>query len=199
MSQAHRRLRGEMKEVLSLLDSTHFTLKGRGFDAWTKETRTRNTQGIKLHVLYEATPEIPVCFSFTPANVNDRDEAVKLEIEPEAIDAFDKAYCDYGGWHHINRAGARFVTRFKNNAALKSLEARRVPEADGEFILKDETVLFSNPHPRGGRKNPYRAPLRRVTVARPDHDTPLVLATNDLESPALQIARHYKARWGNNT
>jgi IS4 transposase len=196
MSQAHRRLRTEMKDLLYRLDSTSFTLKGRGFDAWTKENRTRNTQGIKLHVLYEAAPEIPVCSSFTPANVNDRDEAVKLDIEPEAIYAFDKGYCDYKWWHHINQAGARFVTRFKNNAALKPLEERPVPEAEGEIILKDETVLFSNPHPRSGRKNPYRKPLRRVTVARPDHDRPLVLATNDLASPALQIASYYKARWG---
>ena len=38
MSQAHRRLRGEMKDLLCLLDSASVTLKGRGFDAWTKET-----------------------------------------------------------------------------------------------------------------------------------------------------------------
>ncbi|GHU32102.1 hypothetical protein AGMMS50256_21630 [Betaproteobacteria bacterium] len=88
MNQAHRHLRTEMKDILYRLDSTSFTLKRRGFDAWTKETRTRNTQGIKLHVLYEAAPEIPVCFSFIPVKVNDRDEAVKLEIEPEAI--YDK-------------------------------------------------------------------------------------------------------------
>jgi len=31
--------------------------------------------------------------------------------------------------------------------------------------------------------------LRRVTVARPGHDHPLVLATNDLDSPARVIAQ----------
>lgn len=33
-------------------------------------------------------------------------------------------------------------------------------------------------------------------VARPDQPTPLVLATNDMTSPALVIAQCYKARWG---
>lgn len=62
--------------------------------------------------------------------------------------------------------------------------------------LKDETVILSNRPPRGGRRQPDRHPLRRVTVVRPDHPTPLVLATNDLTSPASAIAERYKARWG---
>jgi putative transposase len=38
--------------------------------------------------------------------------------------------------------------------------------------------------------------LRRITVARPDKDRPLILATNDLTRSALEIARQYKERWG---
>jgi IS4 transposase len=37
--------------------------------------------------------------------------------------------------------------------------------------------------------------LRRIEVARCDQP-PLVLATNDLSSPAEEIAELYKARWG---
>jgi hypothetical protein len=37
--------------------------------------------------------------------------------------------------------------------------------------------------------------LRRITVARPDKLTPLVLATNDLTTTATVIAQHYKDRW----
>jgi putative transposase len=55
--------------------------------------------------------------------------------------------------------------------------------------------VLSNRVPRGGHRNPYTRRLRRIVVARPDHETPLVLATNDLESDALQIAADYRARW----
>jgi IS4 transposase len=63
-------------------------------------------------------------------------------------------------------------------------------------VLKDEIVHFTNRYPRGGRKNHYKNSLRRITVARPGHDRPIVLATNDLVSPASAIARRYKDRWG---
>lgn len=50
--------------------------------------------------------------------------------------------------------------------------------------------------PPGGKINQYTKPLRCITIARPDKTTPLVLATNDLDSPALEIAQRYKERWG---
>ena len=37
--------------------------------------------------------------------------------------------------------------------------------------------------------------MRELTVARPDKDEPLYLQTNDLNRPAVEIARLYKKRW----
>ena len=59
MARAKRSLRREAGDLLYLLDSTSITLKGPGFDDWTCATRTRNTQGIKLHVLYAAQQGCP--------------------------------------------------------------------------------------------------------------------------------------------
>ena len=196
MARAKRSLRREAGDLLYLLDSTSITLKGPGFDDWTCATRTRNTQGIKLHVLYAAQQGVPIGHSLTPPNVNDRDEGVKLAIEPGATYVFDKGYCDYAWWHRIDAADAVFVTRFKRNAALSVERLLPIPAHDADSILSDAIVRFANRPPRGGRKNPYTQALRRVTVARPDHEQPLVLATNDLDSPAAVIAQRYKARWG---
>jgi len=196
MSQAQRNLRREGEELLYLLDSTSISLKGPGFDAWTSGNRTRNTQGIKLHVLYAGNDEVPFQHSITAPNVNDIEEGRKLAIEPEAIYIFDKGYCDYNWWHTIDEQKAQFVTRFKHNAALAVECTLPIPAKDSEIVLKDEIVHFANKHPRGGRKNHYKKSLRRITVARPEHDRPIVLATNDLVSPASAIARRYKDRWG---
>lgn len=193
MAQAARRLRCQGEEVLHLLDSTSLTLKGAGFDAWTRATRTRNTQGLKLHVLY--AEEVPLHHSITAPNVNDIDEGVKLSITPGALYVFDKGYCDYNWWQRIDAQGAQFVTRFKRNAALRVEAVRSIPEQSSGIILNDEIVSFANRHPRGGRKNHYHQPLRRISVARDGHDRPLVLATNDLDSPARLIAERYKQRW----
>lgn len=195
MGQVHRSLRREGQELLYLLDSTSITLKGRYFDEWTAANRTRNTQGIKLHVLYAHGAQAPIQHSFSAANVNDVSAATGLVIEAGAIYVFDKGYCDYNWWADIDAQGATFVTRFKYNAALLVEHTRPIDAADQGTILADEIVRFANTHPGGKRRNRYAAPLRRITVAREGSTTPLVFATNDLDAPAATIAQHYKDRW----
>jgi putative transposase len=195
MGQVSRKLRSSSAELMYLLDSTSLTLKGREFDRWTSENCTRNTQGIKVHVLFDAETKVPDWYSFSPANVNDVQKAWDVPLYPGAMYVFDKGYCDYSWWHAIAQAGAFFVTRFKSNAGLSVIEKREIPAEAAGVVIKDEIVQFKHQRP-GGRNNPYLQPLRRITVVRPDKGTPLVLATNDLQSSALAIAQRYKERWG---
>ena len=195
MVGAERSARGEVKQLLVALDSTSITLKGRGFDDWSAGPRTRHTQGLKVHVGYAVDAQVPISQSITAPNVNDIEEAVRLPLQAATTYVFDKGYYDYNWWHRIDAAQATFVTRFKRNAGLTLVRARRVPRVAHGLVLSDEMVRFTHRHPSGGRRNHYVKPLRRIVIARPDHPRPLVLATNDLNSPALQIARHYQQRW----
>jgi IS4 transposase len=193
MKLTSRKVRSSSAELMYLLDSTSLTLKGREFDRWTMDNSTRNTQGIKVHVLLDASTQCPDWYSFSAANVNDIQKAWEVPLRRGALYVFDKGYCDYSWWHAINEAGAFFVTRFKKNAGLSVAEEREIP-ADAEGVIRDEIVQLKHRH-SGGKNNPYVTTLRRVTIARPDKDTDLVLATNDLHSSALEIAQHYKERW----
>jgi IS4 transposase len=195
MGQASRQLRNDSAQLMYLLDSTSLTLKGREFDRWTRDSRTRNTQGIKVHVLLDTATETPDWYSFSAANVNDVQKAWSVPLRQGALYVFDKGYCDYRWWHAITQAGAFFVTRFKRNAGLKVIEERAIPSGAATVVLKDEIVQIKSKRP-GGRNNPYIESLRRITIIRPDKKTPLILATNDLESSALDIAQRYKERWG---
>jgi putative transposase len=196
MAQASRNLRQQTEEFMYLLDSTSFTLKGREFDKWTMETRTRNTQGMKLHVLYDAQREVPVHCDFSAANVNDIEQARSLLLQAGALYIFDKGYNDYNGWREIDNAGALFVTRFKYNASLKVIQQFDIPKDNAELVISDELVAFRRKNPGGKRINQYfDQPLRRVTVHRPGKNA-LVLATNDFTSSAIEIAQRYKERWG---
>jgi hypothetical protein len=189
-------VRRDLVPMLRLLDSTSITLKGRGFDDWTFGQRTARTQGLKLHVLYDPVRQAPCWSTFSAANVNDITVArEQLPLASGQCYVFDKGYCDYAWWHAIDQGGGHFVTRFKRDAALIVKRNRKVQAKDAATILADQIVTFRHRHNRAGHTNPYEAPLRRVTVARPDHARPLVLATNDLKSPAATIAARYKARW----
>lgn len=195
MASANRRARKAGAECLRLLDSTSFTLRGRGFDDWAAGSRTRNTQGLKLHIVYDPDNAVPTLQEITAANVNDVTQAASLPITRGATYVFDKGYCDYNWWARIDAQDATFVTRLKTNAKITVVEQRHVPEQPAGAVLADEQITLSNNNPGSGRKNLYTRPLRRVTVARPDKDTPLVLVTNDFKRTAAEIAECYKARW----
>lgn len=193
MPQVGRKLRKESHKALIRIDSTSITLKGQGFDAWTLDTRNRCTQGMKLHVALDDA-DMPVHQSITAANVNDVTEGTKIPIERGMTYVFDKAYCDYSWWHSIHQGGAWFVTRPKNNAVLKVEQTLPIPQANQSRILADEIVRLSNNNPGAGRKNPFKARLRRITVQKDNGDT-LMLISNDLERSAAQIAACYQQRW----
>ena len=195
MGQAGRSVRREGKELLFLLDSTSITLKGQQFDRWTASNRTRNTQGIKLHMLLDAINAAPAWSSFSAANVNDVKMARHVPLMKDGIYVCDKGYCDFNWWYQIDSTGAHFVTRFKTNAALMVIGEREIDPGEGATIISDSMVQLKSKQTSGGQKNHYRHALRRVTVARADKQTPLVLATNDLVSPASVIAQRYKDRW----
>lgn len=197
MGKVSRGLRKDSKELMYLLDSTSLTLKGREFDKWTLANRNRNTQGIKLHVLFDANREIPVWSEFSAANVNDIERARDVTLEANALYVFDKGYNDYNWWFSIDQAGAQFVTRFKKNASVIVEETLAIDVKAVDVVLADEIVSFKSKRPGGDRINQYHGKkLRRVTIARPDKSTPIVLATNDFKSTALEIAQRYKERWG---
>lgn len=195
LSQAHRRIKKECKEMLYLLDSTSLTLKGHGYDQWTLSNKTQFTQGLKIHMLYAPQQQKPVYSHITTPNVNDIEDARKLPIEANATYVFDKGYYDYNWWHDIDQQDAYFVTRFKRNAALGVVKQNPIDPKSKHLVLEDALVIFTNKNPGAGRKNNYKKPIRRVTVRREDKSTPIVLVTNDLKRSASEIASLYKSRW----
>lgn len=192
---ACRSIRREAKDLLRLLDSTSFTLKGAHHQRWSAQNRTNHTQGLKLHVVFHAGKEIPLEQRITAPNVNDVTVGASLPLEQGCTYVFDKGYCDYRWWWKMESQGNLFVTRAKRNACLATLYSRPIVRELEPTVLSDEIVKFANRNPGAGRKNPYTAPLRRVVIARPDKDSPLVLITNDLERSASEIGALYKERW----
>ena len=193
------RLRQEGEALIRLLDSTPIPLKacpwleqgGNGFPWAEANARTR---GLKVHVLHDPRQGRTVWFEVTSAKVDDVVAGRAIPLEAAATYVYDKGYTDYRWWREIIEAGAFFVTRRKANAHRRDI---RDQPAQGEGILADRRFKIGHRRARGGAPlNPlYQTELREITVARPDHDKPLYLITNDVARPATQIAQLYKERW----
>ena len=184
-------LRQESQALVRLLDATPIPLKDKAFSWAEANARTR---GLKLHLLHDPRQSRPVWFEVTSAKIDDVVAGRAIPIEPGATYVFDKGYTDYRWWCEIVAAGAVFVTRRKKNAHCRDILEQTT---SGDGILADRRLKIGHRQPRGGAPvNPlYEVELREVMVARPDHDQPLYLLTNDFERPATDIAQLYKERW----
>lgn len=194
--RAGRCQKREMRQVLSLLDASQITLKGRGYE-WAKQTQTRAcSPGLKLHVQMQAEEGLLDYADVTSTNVNDVVAAKSIPLERGRIYVFDKGYCDYNWWHQIITAGADFVTRLKRNAAYRVIETKQVT-ADQDNILADQVIELTNKNPRARKTNTLAGhPLRLIQIKHPGGKRrPFLIVTNILEAKAEQIALCYKKRW----
>ena len=164
-------------------------LRSPGFDEWTAPTKTRITQGLKVHTGFDPVQLAPTYINITPANVNDSTDALGMPIKRGMTYVFDKGYCDYGWWHQLHAAGAYFVTRLKSNANIRIGHKHSCP-LPGSPVNTDEVVQF------GRRQNAFKdTPVRRISLRIDEWKNPLTLITNDMNSPAEEIAELYKQRW----
>jgi IS4 transposase len=188
LQQAHRGLRRASKDAVRLVDSTSLRLSSLSAD-WA--SFSTDVFGAKVHVVYDPKADLPIYFEVTAANINDITPAKAMPIEAGATYVFDLGYYDYGWWAALNDAGCRFVTRLKKNTALVVVSENRVPK-DSNIV--GDRVGHLPQRLAGSRHNPMQDPVREVRVIT-DSGKELRIVTNDLDSPAQEIADLYKQRW----
>jgi hypothetical protein len=187
IQRAHRGLRRTMDGATYLIDSTGLTLTNRSA-GWARFSAS--VAGVKTHVIYDADADCPIYAAVSCANVNDITAAKAMPIEAGATYVFDLGYYDYAWWARLDDAGCRIVTRLKRNTPLIVTETRPVP---GGAILS-ERVGNLPARLSSQRRNPFHQPVRELLV-RIDTGKLLRIVTNDLTTPAQQIADLYKRRW----
>lgn len=176
--------RGLAGEIVRLIDATQ-CVASRKMTEWT------GRGGLKLHMMYEPGSERPVCFAVTPQNVNDTVIASTMPVQGGATYVFDKGYYSFAFWARIDAAGSRFVTRLKSTSPVRVLTEHPV---DSSSAVRRDVTARLNERLKGTRQHPLPKPLRIIDVTITGGRT-ITLASNDLESPAEEIAGLYKQRW----
>lgn len=172
------------REIVRLIDATQFMVSSKMVE-WT------GAGGMKLHVMYELGSERPMYFAVTPQTVNDTVIAKTMPVGSGATYVFDKGYYSFALWAKIDAAGSRFVTRLKHNSPLREV-CRRAVEP-GTAIRRDVTGKL-NERLKGTRQHPLQKRLRVIDVTITGGRA-ITLVSNDLDSPAHEIAELYKKRW----
>lgn len=178
----------QTKEIIEIIDSTPIMLD-LNQHKWCEQTR--NIKGLKVHVLFNSTENIPTYFEITSPKVNDIVEGRKINIKKGSTYVFDKGYTDYNWYYEIEKSGAYFVTRLKKNAKIQAVSILQ----ETNELISSQIIQFCNKVPRGGKINEYHnKPLKKVIVQR-EGKSPLILITNDFKRSDEEIAELYKRRW----
>lgn len=190
IGRASRAVRQESAALIQLVDSSPIPLRDPRFGWAEADNRVR---GLKLHIGYDPRRDVPGWAEITSPKLSDVSTARDhMPITPGVTYVFDKGYVDYAWWQRLVEQGALFVTRLKDNAKRREVTSRVIT---GEGILADNDLRIGHAKPRGGAINLlYDTPLREILVERAGK-APMRLITNDLTTPATQIAALYKERW----
>jgi len=188
MARCEKRRQRELADAIYLIDSTVLRLNSLSAD-WARFSD--RLCGAKLHVVYNPDSERPAFAEVTPQAVNDITVAKMMPIRAGATYVFDLGFYDYAWWAKLDEAGCRLVTRLKSNTKLAIVHEDRPPEGTG--ILSDR-IGHLPPRQAKNRKNPFQDPVREIRV-RAESGTILRIVTNDLDTPAAEIADLYKRRW----
>jgi hypothetical protein len=187
VGQASRGLRKKLGEAVRLIDSTGLRLSSSS--GWARYSA--GVCGAKLHVVYDPDADRPLYVEVTAAKINDITAAKAMPIEAGATYVFDLGYYDYGWWAKLDDARCRIVTRFKKNTPLAVVE--ELPVALGSPVLSDRIGHLPERMAKS-RKNPFGNPVRELRV-NTETGKELRILTNDLDTPAEEIAELYKRRW----
>ncbi len=175
------------------LDGTVYALDSTTIDLCLSVfpwARFQSTKGaVKMHTLLDLRGSIPTFIEVSDGKLHDVN--VLDEILPEAGSFYvmDRGYLDFERLYALHRCGAFFVTRTKAGILLRRRYSRAVDKTTG--LRSDHTVVLTS---AASMKN-YPDPLRRVRFYDLEQRRWLIFLTNNLDLPALTIARLYKSRW----
>jgi hypothetical protein len=176
----------ELENTVYALDSTTIDLSLSLFP-WADFRSTK--AGIKMHTQLDLRGPIPTCIHITGARNVDVHWLDDLLFEAGAFYVMDRGYMDFARLARIVQAGSFFVTRAKSN--LRFTRHYSMPRDCLEGVLSDQVGCPSLP--KAATDFPY--PLRRVRYFDAESSKHLVFLTNNLEIPALTVAKLYKSRW----
>lgn len=176
---------GGVEAHIYAFDSTTIALCLSLFE-WAKFRKKKG--GIKVHTLFDVVAGVPTFVLITEAKVHDMNAMDEIPYEVGSFYIFDRGYNDYSRLYTINRLGATFILRAKNNVRYKRISWIRRLQHN---VLSDSKIQFTSPY----KKDEYPEPLRLVKYWDEENKREFTFLTNNFELTALEIAELYRQRW----
>jgi hypothetical protein len=155
---------------------------------WWAEFRTTKA-AVKIHTLIDVRTSIPCFVHVTDGATHDVHGLDVLKYETGGFYVLDRGYVDFERLFKINRCGAYFVTRAKDNLNFVRITSRKVKKKKG--VLCDQTINLKGFY--SSEKYPHH--LRRIRFVDKETEKRFVFITNNFDLTPEDVALLYKYRW----
>jgi hypothetical protein len=155
---------------------------------WWAAFRTTKA-AVKIHTLLDVKTSIPCFVHITDGATHDVHGLDELQYEPKGFYILDRGYIDFERLFKINKTGAFFVIRAKDNFRFIRISSRKVKKKKG--VTCDQSVKLAGFYPSLS----YPESLRRIRYIDKDTQKRFVFLTNNTLLAAEEIALLYKYRW----
>src|SRR5256886_624025 len=176
------------KMPIHVIDSSTMELVANCMD-WAKHRRRK--AAAKTHMRLNLQSLLPSFVIVDTAAEHDNKRARELcaDLKSGEIALFDKAYLDFGHLDDLDKRGAYWVSRAKDNMAYEVV--KKMPQSKDEKVLQDEIIVLSNPN------KPAPELMRRVVamVEVDGEERAMIFLTNNLEWSPRSVADLYRCRW----
>ncbi len=148
-------------------------------------TFRKNKAGVKLNTVLDHNGHIPAFISISQASTHDSKMIQCLNLAKGSIVTFDKGFCDYTWFKHLDDKGIYLVTRMKNNAVYKLIKRNAINKGTGitsDHIIQHKTKIGC-------------LQLRRIGYRDPATGKHYIFLSNNFKLSAKTIADIYQQRW----
>ena len=154
---------------------------------WGKHRKHK--AAVKVHTMLDVKTSIPTFIYITGGAIHEVNALDVFPIDSGSFYVMDKAYIDFTRFYRINKAGAFFITRAKENFQFVRLSSHVADKSTGikcDQIVRLKNIKVSLAYPEG---------IRRIKYFDIEIKKEFVFITNNFEITALEVARLYKYRW----
>jgi IS5 family transposase len=188
-SSSYVKLPRKIKRLVHAVDSSTIALVANCMD-WAKHRRRK--AAAKLHLRLNLQTFLPGFAVIEEASHHDsrRMGALCAGVQAGEIVIFDKAYVHFEHLFELARRGVFWITRAKDNIAVKVIKRNR---NTAEGIIADEEIELTGA--KSSRLYPVRMRRIRALVEVNGEMVEMVFITNNLEWVARSVCDLYAARW----
>jgi len=155
--------------------------------SWAKFRTSKGA--IKLHTQLNVKTSIPEFIHITTGKVHEVNILDLISFERDSFYVLDRGYTDFKRLFQIQRAGAFFVIRAKDNLNFKRIKSNVTVKSDQ--VLCDQLIKLTNYY----AFNDYPQHLRRIKYFDMETQKAFIFLTNNFALNPAEIATLYRHRW----